>query len=518
MIIKTSRFTDSDSSTEKLIRLKRIIIVDDDDDFAESISEILESKKYLIKTTNNKDEAIEINREFKADIAILDIKLGQNNGVELISHLRESNPSILCIMLTGYANIETAISALREGAYDYLTKPVHPEHLLSKIQRGFEKIELENHKTSSIEALRTSEERHRRIINNMVEGVITLEESGKIISFNIAAEGIFNCSAVNTIGENINTLLYLENDNDNNFIKHYITKPGSKPVIHEINARRNHKQSFPLRFSISELPLSNSNTRQLIFSCTDITQHKMNEDILRQSEKMKALGILTGGIAHDYNNMLGIINGYAELLEDALKDQPALRKYAEEIYHAGQRSARLTQRLLAFSKQKPQEESILDLNTLLLDQQSLLEKILTARITLVYNLCTHLWPVWLDSNDLEDVILNIIINAMHSIHDRGQITIVTNNKQLDTFDAKAIDLPPGDYVTFSISDTGCGIDTENKERIFDPFFSTKGEMGTGLGLSQVYGFVSRSQGKIIVNSEVNKGSEFVLYFPRHLNS
>ena len=247
----------------------------------------------------------------------------------------------------------------------------------------------------------------------------------------------------------------------------------------------------------------------------DITAHHQQEEQLRHSQKMDALGKLTGGIAHDYNNMLGVILGYSDLLQTALSEQPKLAKYAHEIYHAGERGTKLTKKLLAFSRQKTSEEEVLNINMLLSDEQHMLEKTLTARIELVYDLEDNLWSVWLDAGDLEDAIVNLCINAMHAIEGSGQLNIKTSNEQVSTVEAPLLDLASGNYVVFSITDTGCGMDDATKQRIFDPFYSTKGDQGSGLGLSQVYGFVERSGGTIRVETELGHGTSFNLYFPQY---
>lgn len=206
--------------------------------------------------------------------------------------------------------------------------------------------------------------------------------------------------------------------------------------------------------------------------------------------------------------------GYADLLGKALRDQPELEKYVHQIHRAAERSAELTKKLLAFSQQKGGVETIVNINTLLREEQHMLEKTLTARIKLVFNLADNLWLISSDSGDLEDAIINLSINAMHATEGNGQLTIQTENVKLDIQDAAFLNLTPGEYVLLSMTDTGSGIDAETKEKIFDPFFTTKGEQGTGLGLSQVYGFVARCGGAIKIYSELGQGSRFVLYFPR----
>lgn len=245
---------------------------------------------------------------------------------------------------------------------------------------------------------------------------------------------------------------------------------------------------------------------------------RKQDEQLRLSQKMDALGKLTGGVAHDYNNMLGVILGYSELLEGALPEHSKLAKYAHEIHRAGNRGAKLTNKLLSFSRQKSSEAKVLDINTLLRDEQHMLEKILTARIQLELDLADDLWSVCLDNDDLVDAIINTSINAMHAMETAGQLSIQTRNKSIDKAEAQLLNLKAGDYVLLNITDNGIGMSKETQHKIFDPFYTTKGENGTGLGLSQVYGFVHNSGGAIKVHSKLKQGTQLSLYFPRHYES
>ncbi len=248
---------------------------------------------------------------------------------------------------------------------------------------------------------------------------------------------------------------------------------------------------------------------------TDITEHKKQEEQLRRSQKMDALGKLTGGVAHDYNNMLGVVMGYAEILKNQLSDNEKHKNYAQKILHAGERGAKLTKKLLAFSRKQKTVADAVNINALLQEERDMLEKVITARITLMLDLSDDLKMVHLDEGDLEDTIVNLCINAMHAIKDNGQLTISTKNTVITDVDAKLLQLRAGDYVCLTVTDTGCGMDAQTKEKIFEPFYTTKGEMGTGLGLAQVYGFIERSGGAVQVYSEINQGTEFVIYFPSY---
>ncbi|MBD3609958.1 MAG: response regulator [Gammaproteobacteria bacterium] len=246
----------------------------------------------------------------------------------------------------------------------------------------------------------------------------------------------------------------------------------------------------------------------------DISEKLQTEKALRESQKMDALGKLTGGIAHDFNNMLSVILGFSEIMKDRPIDGEKAQAYSQEIFKAGQRGMKLTKKLLAFTRSKESDAKIVDLNSILLDEQHMLEKTLTVRIELKYDLVKDIWPVKLDSTDFEDSVLNIAINAMHAMSGSGSFFIATSNEYVSHVLAKELNILPGAYVMLTLSDTGIGMDEVTLSHISDPFFSTKGELGTGLGLSQVYGFVQRSNGGIKVISNPGEGTTFRLYFPR----
>ena len=274
---------------------------------------------------------------------------------------------------------------------------------------------------------------------------------------------------------------------------------------------------FWIEFSTHPVIDDKGNIVQIVAEGHDINQRKQQEELLRRTEKMDALGKLTGSVAHDFNNMLGIVLGYASLLQIKLKEQPQLLKHANQILHAAERGSQLTHKLLSFTRQQTTDATVVDINSLIKDEQHILEKTLTPRIKLVFDLADPLWPVQLDSNELAGIVLNMAINAMHAIDGHGQLTIKTSNERISkSRDKDILQIANGDYVLLSLADTGCGMDKATQQKIFDPFFTTKGEMGTGLGLSQVYGFVDHSGGTIQVHSAPGQGTRFDLYFPRYL--
>jgi len=357
-----------------------------------------------------------------------------------------------------------------------------------------------------------------QLLNNMLDAVISFDKKGTILSINKAAEKLFSYTTEEILGADIGNLV------PNKSLKKYnelLTKAqenegghsGAQPQ--EMSVINKDGLAIPVRFSIATLPQIDNTNQRFIASVHDLTFEKQKEEQLRHSQKMDALGKLTGGIAHDYNNMLGIILGFTELLGMKLHDDQKLLGYVENIEQAGERGVELTKKLLSFSKHQPSEAHAVNINAILRNQRPMLEKILTARITLLMNLSENLWDTWVDSGDFSDALVNLCINAMHAMESTGTLAIETCNESLDNISAIPAGLEPGDYVSLRVTDTGKGMDSDTILHIFDPFFTTKGNAGTGLGLSQVYGFVERSGGAVKVESTLAQGSSFQFYFPRH---
>jgi PAS domain S-box-containing protein len=254
----------------------------------------------------------------------------------------------------------------------------------------------------------------------------------------------------------------------------------------------------------------------LVGSVRDFTEQKKLEEDNRQLQKLDAIGRLTGGVAHDFNNLLTVILGYGELLLGRFRDDASPRGDLQEIVNAGRRAAALTRQLLAFARKQTLQPQRIQLNVLVLGLEKMLRRLIRENITFEMVLPPDLWPVMADPGQVDQVIVNLAVNARDAIAEAGRVTFETANVELDADYARSHPgVVPGPHVMLALSDTGCGMDETTRKRIFEPFFTTKERgKGTGLGLATVYGIVKQSGGHILLHTEPGKGTTFKIFLPR----
>ncbi|MGA7908505.1 MAG: PAS domain S-box protein [Candidatus Sulfotelmatobacter sp.] len=256
---------------------------------------------------------------------------------------------------------------------------------------------------------------------------------------------------------------------------------------------------------------------RLVIVNRDVTERKQLEEQFRQAQKMEAVGRLSGGVAHDFNNLLGVIIGYGEILQEDLPVDHALRPSVDEILKAGHRAASLTRQLLAFSRQQQLDPTVLDLNAVVRDMEKMLKRLIGEDVELKTELDASLARIKADQGQIEQAVLNLAVNARDAMPSGGKLTLATSNFHMDDNFVRRYPYPVqvGDYVLFTVSDNGIGMDAATRARIFEPFFTTKEKgKGTGLGLSMVYGIVKQSGGYIDVVSEPGAGAAFKIYLPK----
>src|SRR6266481_1383875 len=364
---------------------------------------------------------------------------------------------------------------------------------------------------SAQEGLRRSEINFRSLVTNAPYGICRCDSQGALLSVNPALVGILGYdSASELAGRNLANL-YADSQEWFTLADHLKSLRKFEGLIAELSCKNG--GTVTVRFSGRAI----RGERDTIFFdlfAEDVTEHRKLEQQLRQAQKMEAVGRLAGGIAHDFNNLLMVISGYSEFLLERIGPDLSLRGPAQEIANAAQRATSLTRQLLAFSRKQMLAPKVLDLNEVVTENLKMLTRMIGEDIDLVMVPTPTIGAVKADPGQIEQVIMNLAVNARDAMPQGGKLTIETANVALDeNFARTHTPLTAGDYIMLAISDTGIGMDNETQSRIFEPFFTTKGAKGTGLGLSTVYGIVKQSGGYIFVDSQPHRGTTFRTYFP-----
>jgi PAS domain S-box-containing protein len=364
------------------------------------------------------------------------------------------------------------------------------------------------------ETLRETNQMLRALIQTSPLAIISLDPAGRVKSWNEAAERMFGWQAEEVIGRPLPFAPAHDQDEAHAVLRRVL----QGEVVHGVAMRRHRKDGTPVEVSVSAAPLYGAQGKVTGIEAllADITEHKSLEEQFRQAQKMEAVGRLAGGIAHDFNNLLTAINGYSELLLARLGEDTLDRHYVEEIKKAGDRAAALTSQLLAFSRRQVRAPRVLDLNSIVSNMDKMLRRVIGEDIVLATHLAQDLGRIKADPGQIEQVILNLAVNARDAMPQGGKLVIETANVDLsEEYAQRHVNVMPGAYVILSVTDTGCGMDAETKAHLFEPFYTTKEPgKGTGLGLATVYGIVKQSGGNVWVYSEVGEGTTFKIYFPR----
>ncbi len=525
-----------------------LLVVDDDPKIREMISFRLKREGHSVIAAASGQEALDCIQSGKLDLVLLDNYLPEITGLEVLKIIREKHSvtQLPVIMVTGKSQSEDIVEALGLGANDYVTKPIDFPVALARIQtqlslkraeEALRKVseELEHRvevRTAELvrsnealqseiadrkrvqEALRSSEDRYRDLIENANDIIYTHDLNGNLLSVNKAAELAMGYQRPELLKMNI---------------AQWVSPSQQESVRKEVRLqvqRLEQKASYPLEVITKdgrELTLDVS--ARLIYRegipiavegiARDVTDRILLEERLQHSQKMEAVGRLAGGIAHDFNNLLTAITGYSELLLSRADALGPLRRYLDEILRAGRSSESLTRQLLAFSRRQVLQPKVLDLNSVVGNIHKILRRLIGEDIELVTVFGMELGRIKADPGQLQQVILNLAVNARDAMPQGGKLVIETGNVELNEEEARRRVTQLGHYVMLTVRDTGCGMEAETISHIFEPFYTTKEQgKGTGLGLSTVYGIVKQSDGSIWVSSQPGQGTVFQIYFPQ----
>jgi two-component system cell cycle sensor histidine kinase/response regulator CckA len=458
-------------------------------------------------------------------VILLDLGLPDADGLQALRRIIPLAGDASVVVITGYQDEELGIAALREGAHDYVIKgQINNCQLRRTLRFAIERRKLSGALHAEIKerariqhALELSEQRYRLLSETAPIGILLTNERGRLIDANKGALRMFGYEREELIGKTIEILLPERFCHSHQELRSgYMKEPHARPMAMgmELLARRKDGTEFPVEIGLG--PLITNDGVLVSSTIIDITERRKLEEQRRLSQRMEAIGKLSGGVAHDFNNLLAVILGCSDVALEALPpDHPVIKKI-EMIRKAGTSAADLTRQLLAYSRQQMIQPRVFELKEIVEQTQALLHRVIGENIEFRVLLDPSLGRVNADPGQIEQVLLNLAINARDAMPQGGSLTIQARNVELDdSYKAEHQVVIPGRYVMLGVEDTGCGMDRDTQARIFDPFFTTK-ELGkgTGLGLATVYGIIKQSGGYIWVYSELDKGTLFKVYLPR----
>ncbi len=363
------------------------------------------------------------------------------------------------------------------------------------------------------EQLRLQESRFRALIEKSSEAIALLAADGTITYVSPADRAISGSPSGEVVGTRVFDRLHPEDVSAARAALAQVVAAPRASVTAQARVRHRDGSWRWVEAVLTNL-LAEPCVQAVVANYRDLTERHRLEEQLRQAQKMEAVGRLAGGVALDFNNLLTVINGYSDLALTSVRPGDPLREQLEQIRHAGERAAALTRQLLAFSRKQVLQPVVLDLNGVLRGLEQMLRRLIGEDIDLTLELEPDLWRVKVDPGQFEQVVMNLVVNARDAMPRGGTLTLETRNVTVSTAPVDHPGLRPGQYVLVAVRDTGCGMDSETMAHIFEPFFSTKGERGTGLGLAMVYGVVNQSGGHVAVDSLPGAGTTFRIYLPR----
>jgi PAS domain S-box-containing protein len=496
-----------------------VLVVDDAVDHAQMVVEFLRASDAWpgaeIAIAASYDEALAALTSTPFDVAVLDYWLGARDGLSLLREVRERGVDTAVIVLTGHGAENVAVEAMKAGAADYLSKTnLTVEGLERAVRHAVALRAGELQRQQAEAALRASEELFRALVENSSDALLLVDAEARITYIAPSSARHLGWRSDQIVGRSIFDFLHPDDRELVGARMAETLQNPTSPVMAEV--RFLHADgSWRIMESVGVNHIADPSVGAIVLNARDITDRRKLEVQLRQAQKMEAVGQLAGGVAHDFNNLLTAILGYCNLMLDDIPREDPIRADLEEIRSAGERAAALTRQLLAFSRRQMLQPQVVDLNTIVQQLEKLLRRLISEDVELVTALAPDLFTVRVDPASIEQILVNLAVNARDAMPVGGRLTIETSNVDLDEPYAVAhMPMTPGHYVMLAVGDTGEGMDEATRARVFEPFFTTKAQgKGSGLGLATVYGIVKQSGGYIWVYSEPARGSVFKVYLP-----
>lgn len=499
-----------------------ILVVEDDPAHSEAMARALGAQgQYRLELVTTLAAAQDAILRQRPTLVLADLNLGDGKAFDLLPEPGEQ-PVVPVLVLTSHGDEQSAVRAMRFGALDYLVKSAQAfAELPRTVERALREWELLESRWRAEAALRESEERFRVLFESSPDACFMGTTEGVYLDINRACEELIGYRRDEVVGRTVREMgiihpAYLETAADSfRQLESGVPSPPIELVIF-------HRSGRELVIETRMVPVRMRGGITILSTSRDITARKQAEEErrrleeqLRQASKMEAVGRLAGGVAHDFNNLLTGIRGFTDLVLSGLPEVDSARADLLEIQRATQRGAALTGQLLAFSRKQVVEPTVLDLNKLIANALRILERLIGEDVELSFEPGRDLLAVRADPSGIEQVLINLAVNARDAMPTGGRLHLATSAVVLDAaFCAGHLDARPGPHVLLSVSDTGLGMSEGVMSHLFEPFFTTKGPgRGTGLGLSIIYGIVQQSGGFVNVESGLGKGSSFHVYLP-----
>ena len=496
----------------------RVLIFEDEPLDAELIEYELEraALDFEARRVETREQFVRTLQEFHPEVILSDYAVPRFDGVAALALAKELAPTVPFIIVTGSINEETAVRCMHAGASDYLIKN-NLARLGPAVRAAIDRERARTEKRRTEDALRRSEANLRAIFNSSPQGFILLDVDGTVQAFNQTAVQWAHQMGARKLAEG-NRLDELSPDGESDGWRECFNLAlNNRLTLRQWCVRESNGSDH--WYETNHVPVVDDEGKVVgvCLGLADIDERKRIEEQLLRAERLQASGKLAGGLAHEINNMMTAVIGLGSFLMDGLAEPDPRRADAAEIVRTAERVAGLTRQLLAFTRQQMLRPVILNLNQVVRGMENMLRSAIGEDVELEIRLTPELPTTRADPAQLEQVLLNLALNARDAIPTRGRITIETGSADLDSSygrDHGDVLVPPGKYVRLTVSDTGEGMTPEVRARVFEPFFTTKPVgQGTGLGLSTVYGIVKQSGGFVWAYSEPGQGSTFKIYLP-----